>query len=158
MQTIYVISVTLHVLAAMLWVGGMGFFALVVVPAARRSLEPMRARELLQAVGARLSQVGWWLLGSLLVSGFVNLWARGLLPALGTLGFWGSSFGRILAFKLTFVAVMAFVSSVHGRDARRHGATATAQTRLRAALLGRATFGLSLVVVALAVILVRGLP
>jgi hypothetical protein len=136
----------------------MGFFALVVVPAARRSLEPVRARELLQAVGARLGQISWWLLGSLLVSGFINLWARGLSPALATLSFWGTTFGRLLAFKLTFVAAMTFVSAVHGRDARRHGARATVQTRLRTALLGRATFGLSLVVVTLAVILVRGLP
>lgn len=158
MQTIYVISVTLHVLAAMLWVGGMGFFALVVVPAARHSLEPIRARALLQAVGTRLGQVGWWLLGTLLVSGTINLWARGLVPALGSIGFWRTSFGGTLALKLAFVAVMALVSSVHGRDARRSAATTTARGRVRAALLGRATFGLSLVVVVLAVILVRGLP
>lgn len=159
MQTIYIISVALHVLAAMLWVGGMGFFALVVVPAARQSLDRARAQTMLQAVGIRLGQVGWWLLGTLLVSGATNLWARGFLSALGSASFWQSSFGHTLALKLAFVAVMAVVGFVHGKDARRGGPPASARTRTRrASMLGRATFGLSLVVVLLAVILVRGLP
>ena len=150
MQTIYVLSVTIHVLAATLWVGGMGFFALVVVPAARRSLDPAQARTMLTAVGTRLGAIGWWLLGTLLVTGTINLSARGLLSELGTASFWQTSFGRTLALKLTFVTVMALVSFLHGRDARAAG------SRARATLLGRATFGLSLVVVLLAVVLVRG--
>ena len=158
MQAIYIISVTLHVLAATLWVGGMGFFALVVVPAARRSLEPVQARTMLQAVGTRLGKVGWWLLGILLVTGVTNLGARGVLPELVTASFWQSPFGGTLALKLAFVAAMALVSFVHGKDARRQGTTLVARTRARATLLGRATFGLSLVVVLLAVVLVRGLP
>ena len=158
MQTIYIISVALHVLAAMLWVGGMGFFALVVVPAARRSLDRAHAQTMLQAVGIRLGKVGWWLLGTLLVSGATNLWARGFLSSLGTLSFWQSSFGHTLALKLAFFAVMAVVSFGHGRDARRGGPPASARKSARASMLGRATFGLSLVVVLLAVMLVRGLP
>jgi hypothetical protein len=57
MPTIYVISVTLHVLAAMLWVGGMGFFALVVVPAARNSLERSAPARCCRQWGSRPGRV-----------------------------------------------------------------------------------------------------
>jgi putative copper resistance protein D len=45
MRNLYLLNVTLHVLAALLWLGGMFFFALVGAPVLRR-LEPaaLRAR------------------------------------------------------------------------------------------------------------------
>ncbi|MFO0740158.1 MAG: hypothetical protein U0270_29935 [Labilithrix sp.] len=157
---LYVFSVTIHVLAATLWVGGMGFFAIAVVPVARRTLEEAHAGKMLRGVGTRLGSVGWWLLGTLAVTGLINLWSRGVLPLMATTMFWRSPFGTTLALKLSLVALMTLVSFVHGRDARRQGQGqhVTPAARTRSSLLGRATFGLSVVVVFLAVLLVRGNP
>lgn len=151
--TLYRLSVTLHLLAAMLWVGGMGLFAIVVVPVARRTLEPAQTQSLLRGVGTRFARVGWWVLGTLLVTGIMNLACRGNLSQVGSADFWGSSFGTTLAAKLLVVALVASASAIHGRDARTEGVS-----RARASWLGRATLLLSLVVVVLAVFLVRGAP
>lgn len=161
MHGLYLFSVTVHVLAAILWVGGMGVFALAVVPAARRTLKPPEALALLRAVGTRFSTIGWWLLGTLLVTGLMNLHARGVLSMLGTATFWSTPFGSTLGWKLATVTVMTTMSWVHGRDARREAggerpAAPDPRARARSMMLGRLTFVLSVVVVVLAVMLVRG--
>lgn len=151
MSTVYLVSVVVHILAAMLWVGGMGIFALVVVPVARRTLGATEATLLLRGVGARFATVGWRVLSILLVTGVLNLHGRGLLPALATTQLWSSPFGRVLAAKLCVVGLVALSSLAHGRDARGAG-------RARASHLGRAVLMLSVAVVVLAVLLVRGTP
>ena len=63
-----------HVLSAIVWIGGMLFIALVLVPVARR-LEDARLRSrLVQESGRRFRTVGWIALGLLVASGFLNLW------------------------------------------------------------------------------------
>lgn len=153
MPTLYAITVTIHILAACLWIGGMGLFAIVVVPVAKRTLDGPAARGMLRAVGTRFATVGWWALGTLIVTGIANLGFRGVLPLLGTASFWSSPFGTTLAAKLAAVTLVLVVSRVHALDARQPQARAA-----RASSLGRATLGLSVVVVVLAVFLVRGSP
>lgn len=154
MGVLYAASVTIHILAATLWIGGMAAFALVVVPAARRSLGEGEARGLLRAVGFRFARVGWWALGVLFVTGVANLGFRGVLPLLATGAFWRTPFGSTLAAKLTFVAFVVLASLAHARDAKQPSAAG----RARASRLGRATLLLSTVVVLFAVFLVRGAP
>lgn len=152
----YLLSVTLHVLAAMLWVGGMGFFALVVVPVIRRTSSKEQARDVLRATGTRFATIGWIALGTLVLTGLGNLGFRGLFPALATASFWRSSYGTILAMKLSAVALVLVLSLFHSLDARRP--SPTDEARARATSLGRVTFLLSIIVVVLAVMLVRGGP
>jgi uncharacterized membrane protein len=156
-HTLYVVTVVLHILSAMLWVGGMGFFALVVVPSARAELAPPEAVRLLRRAGARFTKVGWAALGVLGVTGILNLWYRGVLPLLASGAFWQTPFGMVLAAKLVVVAAVLAVSILHARDASARAHTAPSVQR-RVSLLGRGILGLSLVVVALAVVLVRGVP
>jgi putative copper resistance protein D len=158
MGVLYVISVTIHILAAALWVGGMGAFALVVVPAARRTLGESEGRRLLRAVGVRFAQVGWWALGTLLVTGVANLGFRGMLPLVADGAFWTSSFGKTLGAKLALVSVVVVASLAHARDARRQSGPPSAAARARATHLGRATLLVSVGVIVLAVLLVRGGP
>lgn len=66
---------SLHVLAAIVWIGGMLFIALVLVPVVRR-LEPAERLRLVQATGLRFRAVGWIALSLLLLSGVLNLWLR----------------------------------------------------------------------------------
>jgi putative copper export protein len=64
----------LHVVAAMVWVGGMLFVALVLVPALRRLDDPPLRARLIHEVGLRFRTVGWVALGVLVVTGVANLW------------------------------------------------------------------------------------
>ncbi|MBS2013260.1 MAG: DUF4149 domain-containing protein [Deltaproteobacteria bacterium] len=158
MSTLYVVSVTLHILAAMLWIGGMGTFALIVVPVAKRILEPEQAGRILRAVGMRFSAISIHVLGTLLVTGVVNLACRGVLPMLATAAFWRTPFGTTLAVKLALVTFVTIASVIHARDARAAGERPATKTRTRSTVLGRLTLVVSLVVVVFAVSLVRGVP
>jgi putative copper resistance protein D len=66
----------LHVLSATVWIGGMLFIALVLVPVVRRLDDAALRTRLVQAVGLRFRTVGWIALGGLLLTGLGNLWAR----------------------------------------------------------------------------------
>ncbi len=161
LHALYVLSVTVHVLAAALWVGGMGFFALVVVPIVRRAMDPERASAVLREAGLRFNKVAWICLGVLAATGVCNLYCRGLLPAILTAEFWSTAFGRALAVKLGVVAFVVAASAAHAVDARRPPVPAgaeVARARRRMTLLGRSILLFSVAVVALGVVLVRGAP
>jgi uncharacterized membrane protein len=59
--------VWVHILAAIIWIGGMFFLPLVLVPVLRRQ-EPKLRAVLLDAVGRRFRTVGWIAIGLLLVT------------------------------------------------------------------------------------------
>jgi uncharacterized membrane protein len=127
----------LHVLAALVWIGGMLFIALVLVPVARGLNDPPLRARLFHAAGVRFRVVGWIALGLLLVSGLGNLWMRPYLLELPQ-----------FQVKLGLVALALALSAVHdfvvgpraGRDPR---------LRARASWLGRANTVIVLVVVLL---------
>jgi putative copper export protein len=73
--TLSLLARSLHVLAAIVWIGGMLFIALVLVPVVRR-LEPAERARLVHTIGMRFRAVGWIALGLLLLSGLLNLWLR----------------------------------------------------------------------------------
>ena len=66
----------IHVLAAMVWIGGMLFVALVLVPAVRRLDDPALRSRLVHAMGVRFRAVGWVALTVMIVTGLLNLWVR----------------------------------------------------------------------------------
>jgi putative copper export protein len=167
MHTLYLISVWIHVLAATAWVGGMLFLVLVVVPWLRRGGR-VDAAIFLRETGRRFRNVGWACFGLLLVTGTFNLWVRGVRLADFTRVEWLSSpFGLTVLLKLGVFVLILTMSSVHdfslgpqatlaiGRDPRSPEAEAL---RRRASLLGRVNLLLALIVVALGVMLVRGVP
>jgi putative copper resistance protein D len=66
MPALYYANVTLHVLAAMLWLGGMFFWGIVGAPLLC-AIEPGELRQrLFQAIGERFRAVGWWTIAVLL--------------------------------------------------------------------------------------------
>lgn len=168
MHTLSLLSVWLHILAAAIWIGGMAFVALVLVPVIRRPEHRGLAPSLVHWTGVRLRWVGWSCLAVLLGTGVVNLGVRGFgWVDLASGRLWQGPFGHTLAMKLVLVAVMLLVSVLHDFVIGPR-ATALWQTdpgpsgalRLRrlAGWLGRLTLLLALVVVGLGVILVRGGP
>jgi uncharacterized membrane protein len=161
----YYVNVTIHVLAAMLWLGGMLFLGVVGAPVLRAVEPPELRQTLFHQLGLRFRAVGWWAIGVLLVTGVINLYFRGWLDASAPLGqsaFWRSGTGHALMAKLTAVAVMLIVSAIHdfgiGPRAGREiaGSPRALDLRRRAALLARVNALVGVVVVIAAVRLARG--
>jgi uncharacterized membrane protein len=148
----YFILVTLHLLAAVVWIGGMLFLGLVLVPVLRGHPSVERAA-LLQAVGRRFLPIGWTALGTLLVTGTL-LWS-----------YRGFAVGLALAHKLVLVAIVLALSVLHDfvlgpRLTRLIGRGETSgesmRLRRRAALLARLNVLCALVVLILGLALSRG--
>lgn len=165
MPTAYYLNVTIHVLAAMFWLGGMFFLALVGAPALRAVQPPALRQQLFQELGVRFRTAGWWAIGVLLVTGVINLHYRHWLQWHGLLdsgAFWRTATGHSLAAKLGAVAAMIVVSFVHDFVVGPRAGTAipgsadAAKLRRRAAWLARVNAILGLVVVIAAVRLARG--
>jgi copper resistance protein D len=174
---VYQLSVFVHIVSAIIWIGGMLFTALVLVPATR-GLPPGDRAELFGTIGRRFRTVGWACIAALVASGGVNLAYRGVTwESLFTGALWGSPFGVTLALKLGVVAVMLGLSVYHdfaigprsvrlasesaGRSASVSAAgpsIAAQRARRVASLIGRVETILALVVLALAIMLVRGVP
>ena len=75
----YWVNVTVHVFAALLWLGGMFFLGVVGAPVLRNVEDPALRRDLFVALGERFRTVGWVAIAVLLVTGVLNLWLRGIL-------------------------------------------------------------------------------
>jgi copper resistance protein D len=147
MPTGYWAAVTLHILAAFAWLGGMLFLGVVGAPVLRSVEPPALRQRLFQQLGLRFRTVGWAAIAVLVATGIVNLYYRGWLHWSGALGepaFWRTGVGHALAVKVGAVAVMIVVSALHdfvlgpaaGRAAP--GTPRAIALRRRAALLARA--------------------
>jgi uncharacterized membrane protein len=165
MPTFYVLNVTLHVLAAMLWLGGMMFLGLVGAPVLRTVEPPALRQQLFQLLGLRFRAIGWWAIGVLVVTGVGNLHFRGWLRWEGVLGdgeFWRGAAGHALALKLGCVTVMLAVEAVHDfalgpmAGAAEPGSPRALELRRRAAFLARFSAVVGVLVVIAAVRLARG--
>ena len=165
MSGLYYINVTIHVLAAMFWLGGRFFLGVVGAPVLR-SIQPAPLRQrLFQELGSRFRRAGWIAIGVLLLTGVLNLYFRGWLhweSVLGSRAFWRTSVGHALAAKLTAVTLMVAISAIHDfvhgpRAGRAAAGSAQASAfRRRAALLARVNALLGVILVAAAVRLARG--
>jgi copper resistance protein D len=65
-----------HALAAVTWLGGMLFIALILVPVIRRVPDPLLRLDLISQTGKRFRTVGWIALGLLVATGAVILLRR----------------------------------------------------------------------------------
>lgn len=164
MRTVYYTFVTLHLFAAMTWIGGVLFLALVGAPALRKVEPPALRTALFDAVGMRFRYVGWGAVVLLLGTGTWLVWYRGWLSwsLWSSAAFWGQGVGYVLAWKLGMVTLMLVLSLAHdvalspsrarALDARPDGARIRRQVVLLARLGALAAIG----VVIAAAHLVRG--
>lgn len=167
MRALYIASVYLHILAAVVWIGGMFFLVLVVVPWLRAGNRAAAGR-LLRETGIRFRNVGWACFALLLATGVLNLWYRGVRFEHFARPEWVTGpFGQAITWKLGLFAVVLVVSAVHdfrigprATRAMEEDPTGPEAQRLRrsASLLGRLNALLALGLVFLGVVLVRGWP
>ena len=168
MRAVYLMSVWLHIMAAIVWVGGTIFLVIVLVPAIRRPQFAGVASMLIRWTALRFRWVGWVCFGVFLLTGAFNLLARGIgWHELGDPFFWQGSFGRTLAIKLIVVALILAISGFHDFFLGPRAAAAwesnaasaeTLRLRRQAVQLGRLNLLLALTAIILGVMLVRGAP
>jgi copper resistance protein D len=143
--SLYHLNVTIHLLAALLWLGGMFFLGLVGAPVLRKIEPPALRARLFRELGEQFRNVGWAAIAVLLLTGVLNLHFRGLLSTavLGDAAFWSTRYGNALAWKLGTVALMITLSAVHdflhGPAASREppGTPRASRLRRRAAWMAR---------------------
>ncbi len=164
---LYAVSVSTHILAATIWIGGMLFLSLVLIPGLRQLDDPALRSRLIQTVGVRFRLVGWLCLGLLLFTGVTNLLTRGIsVDLLAESAFWSGAYGRTLLLKLGVFGVILLISATHdwwigpraGDTARtRPGSPEALRLRRMAIWFGRVNAALSIAMLALGVLLARGL-
>lgn len=162
----YLVSVWLHILAVSAWVGSMFFLTLVAVPWMRRGDRALAMRFLRES-SDNLRNLGWASFAVVLVTGSFNLYVRGVTFASFADPEWRSSpFGKTVLLKLGVFFLVVALSAVHdfrigpSATAALGGADAAAAERMRrtASIMGRTNFLLALILVALGVMIVRGMP
>jgi copper resistance protein D len=162
MRTLYLTSVTVHVLAALLWLGGMFFLAVVGAPVLRRVEPPALRARLFRELGEGFRRAGWIAIGVLMLTGALNLYFAGVLSRLGAAELWATPYGRTLAWKLAAVGLMVSFSAVHDfylgprAAAAAPGSPDALRLRSSAAWLARINAMVGLVLVVAAVRLARG--
>ncbi len=155
--------VVLHVLAAVVWLGGIAFLALVGAPVLRRLDDAALRQRLFDGLGQRFRLVGWSAVGLAVATGMALLAVRGLLSTalFADPAFWRSDTGTALAVKLLAVATMLAATAWHDFvDGPRAGAAAPGsehalRLRARAMRLARVTGVLALAVLVAGVWLSR---
>jgi len=160
----YYINVTIHVFAALLWLGGMFFLAAVGAPVLRKVEPPELRAALFRDLGQQFRKVGWIAIAILIITGLVNLHFRGMLSMdiLGSADFWRTRYGTALAWKLGAVTAMLIVQAIHDFSVGPAASRAAPNSpellvlRRRAALLARLSAVLGIIVVIAAVRLARG--
>jgi uncharacterized membrane protein len=160
----YHLNVTIHLLAAMLWLGGMFFLGAVGAPVLRKVEPPELRARLFNQLGLAFRRAGWIAIALLLLTGVLNLHLRGFLSSrvLGSRAFWATPWGISLAVKLTLVGLMIAISAVHdfvhGPAAARFrpGTPDALRHRRQAAWLARINALLGIALVFAAVRLARG--
>lgn len=110
----YHLSVFIHILSAIFWIGGMLFTAAVLVPASRHKLLKNKKGQFFTLIGKKFSRISWILFIVLIITGITNLLTRGYdWQTLLSSVFWESNFGSILAIKLSLFGIVLLVSGIH---------------------------------------------
>ena len=151
--------VWLHILAAVIWIGGMLFLSLIAVPVLRQVDSPLLRRDLFRAMAQRFRALVWLCIGILLLTGFGNVVFYGTAAA-------GSPYMKVLHIKLGLVAVLVLLGLLHdfvigpraGRALSRDGLPPTGTDLLMVTLapwVGRLNLLLGIIILVPAAALTR---
>ena len=111
-MTWYLLAVSLHILAACVWIGGMVFLAAVLLPVLREPEYRGAALPLIRTTAIRFRWAGWTALLTLVITGCANVVFRGYGWRQVRDGeLWQGWFGHVLALKLLFVWLVMLISA-----------------------------------------------
>ncbi len=80
------ISIIIHVVAAVLWIGGVGFVTTIVLPSAMRQEDAFKKAQILMSNAESFRRYALIYIGAVGVTGVVNLYFMGLPPLSSPLG------------------------------------------------------------------------
>lgn len=99
------IAFWLHMLATVIWIGGLAALALLVYPLARRSLDAAAFSGLVRRINKRLDPIGWLSLAVLTATGLMQMTASSRYE--GLLRFTNAWSQAILIKHIVFFAILA---------------------------------------------------
>lgn len=107
---IWIFVLWVHLIAAMVWIGGMAFLTIIAAPSLKRSAPPEVQPILYKDIGRRFKLVGWICIFILILTGPINIYHHITSHMVhdGEDGFHG-----IFVLKLGLVLIMILLSLVH---------------------------------------------
>jgi len=153
------LNVWLHIVAAVIWIGGMLFLSLIAVPVLRQVEPPLLRMNLFRAMARRFRGLVWICIAILVLTGIGNVLFYGNT-------FPGSAYMKVLYIKLGLVAILVGLSLLQdfvigpraGRALSRDGLPPTETDRFMVTLapwVGRFNLLLGVVILVLAAALTR---
>jgi putative copper export protein len=107
------ITLFLHLIAALFWVGGMLFLVFIIAPFLM-TIDPKERSRVYQFVGQKYRKLAWIAIAILLITGPLNLYFLGIpLSSIVDSTFLSSPYGRTLLVKLILVAIIIISSLIH---------------------------------------------
>ncbi|MFQ5464540.1 MAG: hypothetical protein ACE5EI_01295 [Thermodesulfobacteriota bacterium] len=151
------LALFLHIISAIMWVGGMLFLTLVLAPFLMTIPDPKERSKIYQFVGKKYRLIGWINIILLLVTGPVILATLyGITPGkIHTTITSGTPFGNTLAVKLALVALLVLSSFFHDFFVGPRARNSPGYSRI-ARIFGRGNLLVALLVVIFAVFLRAG--
>jgi copper resistance protein D len=100
------LNLWMHVLAAVIWIGGMLFLSLVAVPVLRQVDSPLLRDDLFRKMARRFRGLVWICIAVLILTGIVNVAYYGDTTP-------GSPYLKVLGIKLWLVAILVTLGVTH---------------------------------------------
>lgn len=114
MHVFYKLSVFIHILSAIFWIGGMLFTVVILVPTLRNQALSSKKGLFFTVMGEKFSKISWILFFVLLLTGYGQLLIRGFTNTeLFSKVFWQSHFGNTLGYKLILFSIIIIISGLH---------------------------------------------
>lgn len=108
------LSLFLHIIAALFWIGGMLFMTIVVAPFLKTIEDPNERSRIYQVVGKGFRFWGWIAIIILVITGPLNLYLMGIpMGSLIDPSFHSTPYGKALAVKISFVILIVVTSLLH---------------------------------------------
>ena len=110
MEIFSLITLWLHVIAAVTWVGGNLILAMVIVPHFRQNLPPVQRIQLLTQIGKRFEPIVWGCIGILFFTGIVNIFFAVDFTSSTAIS---DAFMRTLLIKIGLFFVLVILTALH---------------------------------------------
>lgn len=78
------LSAALHVIGVVIWIGGVGFVTMILLPMVHSMTDPMEKALLFQGVEHRFSKIVKWVIVLVGITGLYNLYRKGLYVIMPT--------------------------------------------------------------------------
>jgi putative copper export protein len=108
---VWITVLWVHLIAAMVWIGGMAFLTIIAAPSLKRSAPPEVQPILYKDIGRRFKLVGWICIFILILTGPINIYHH--ITSHHMIDDGEDSFHGVFVLKLGLVLIMILLSLIH---------------------------------------------